>query len=40
MKIAIGLRAAFLSLALLVGFLLVGQVATSGLGKTQAMDPE
>ncbi|MCJ2081861.1 nitrate ABC transporter permease [Methylobacterium sp. J-090] len=34
------LRAALLSLSLLVGFLLVWQVAVSGTGKTQAMDPE
>ncbi|WP_375465032.1 nitrate ABC transporter permease [uncultured Methylobacterium sp.] len=34
------LRAGLLSLALLVGFLLVWQVAVSGVAKTQAMDPD
>jgi len=34
------LRAALLSLSILVGFLLIWQVAVSGVGKTQAMDPE
>ena len=40
MKIALGLRAALLSLAMLVGLLLVWQIAVSGVGKTEAMDPE
>ena len=34
------LRAALLSLSILVGFLLIWQVAVSGVGKTQVMDPE
>lgn len=34
------LRAALLSFSLLVGFLLIWQVAVSGVGKTQVMDPE
>ena len=34
------LRAALLSLSILVGFLLIWQVAVSGVGKTQTMDPE
>lgn len=37
---SLGLRAALLSLALLVGFLLIWQVAVSGTAKTQVMDPE
>ena len=40
MKSPLAIRAAIVSFALLVGFLLIWQVATSGLGKTQAMDPE
>jgi nitrate/nitrite transport system permease protein len=40
MKVALGLRAGLLSLSLLVGLLLVWQVAVSGTGKTEAMDPE
>ncbi len=40
MKVALGLRAGLLSLSLLVGLLLVWQVAVSGTGKTQAMEPE
>ncbi|WP_375457430.1 nitrate ABC transporter permease [uncultured Methylobacterium sp.] len=36
----LSLRAGLLSLALLVGFLLVWQVAVSGVAKTQAMDPD
>ena len=34
------LRAALLSFSILVGFLLIWQVAVSGVGKTQVMDPE
>ena len=34
------LRAALLSLSLLVGFLLIWQVSVSGTAKTQVMDPE
>ncbi|MCJ2116887.1 nitrate ABC transporter permease [Methylobacterium sp. J-001] len=34
------LRAALLSFSLLVGFLLIWQVAVSGVSKTQVMDPE
>ena len=40
MKTSLAARAAIVSLALLVGFLLIWQVATSGLGKTGTMDPE
>lgn len=40
MKIALGLRAAILSLALLAAVLLIWQFAVSGVAKTEAMDPE
>jgi len=40
MRGATTLRAAFLSLALLAGFLLAWQVAVGGTAKTAAMDPE
>ena len=39
MSKSLSLRAAILSLAILVVFLLAWQFATSGIGKTQAMDP-
>ena len=40
MKASLNLRAGILSLALLVGILLAWQLAVSGVGKTEAMDPE
>ena len=40
MKASLNLRAEILSLALLVGILLAWQLAVSGVGKTEAMDPE
>ncbi len=40
MKIALGLRAAILSLALLAAVLLIWQFAVSGAAKTEVMDPE
>ena len=36
----LSMRAALLSVSILVGFLLIWQVAVSGVGKTQVMDPE
>jgi nitrate/nitrite transport system permease protein len=39
-KASLNLRAGILSLALLVGILLAWQLAVSGIGKTEAMDPE
>jgi nitrate/nitrite transport system permease protein len=39
-KASLNLRAGILSLALLVGILLAWQLAVSGVGKTEAMDPE
>jgi nitrate/nitrite transport system permease protein len=40
MRVALGLRAGFLSLALLAAMLLVWQIAVGGTAKTQPMDPE
>ena len=40
MKTSLTLRAAILSIALLALFLLAWQLAVSGLGKTEAMDPD
>ncbi|MCJ2014691.1 nitrate ABC transporter permease [Methylobacterium sp. J-076] len=40
MRIAMGLRAGLLSLALLAALLLVWQVAVGGIARTEAMDPE
>ncbi|MBY0259088.1 nitrate ABC transporter permease [Methylobacterium sp.] len=40
MAASLSLRAGFLSLALLVAFLLTWQIAVSGTAKTEAMDPE
>ncbi len=40
MKIPLNVRAALVSLLLLAGFLLAWQLATSGLGKTEVMDPD
>lgn len=37
---SLSLRAAVLSFSILVGFLLIWQVAVSGTAKTQVMDPE
>ncbi len=40
MRVALGLRAGFLSLALLAAMLLIWQIAVGGTAKTQPMDPE